>query len=217
MSSTTSNVSATPAVASSPWPQTAAASQDNAQDHSGGPFAALLDAAATAPDNTNTQPQPAAPRTSTAAANQLAAKFATRRNSGTTAQPRARRPTRRHPRLRRKTPIQRQLPSQVQTQQWIQARPRMRRPTKPARHPTILPGQPRPWSPTQRPTPLHRMRRQKPHQTTRTTAAVRPTPAPSWPRRLRPTSRHSPLRRPLSPIWSSLLRRRQPLRLRQTW
>ena len=84
MSSTASNVSATPAVASSPWPQTAAASQDNAQDHSGGPFAALLDAATTAPDTTNTQPQPAAPRTSTAAAaNQLTAKFATRRNSGT--------------------------------------------------------------------------------------------------------------------------------------
>ena len=84
MSSTASNVSATPAVASSPWPQTAAASQDNGQDHSGGPFAALLDAAAAAPDTTNTQPQPAAPRTSTpTAANQLAAKLATRRHSGT--------------------------------------------------------------------------------------------------------------------------------------
>ena len=86
MSSTASNVSATPAVASSPWPQTPAASQDNAQNHGGGPFAALLDAAATAPDTTIPQPapQPAAPRTSTAAAaNQLAAKFATRRNSGT--------------------------------------------------------------------------------------------------------------------------------------
>jgi flagellar hook-length control protein FliK len=83
VSSTASNVSATPAVASSPWPQTAAASQDSAQDHSGGPFAALLDAAATAPDTTNTQPQPAASHTSTAAANQLATKFATRRNSGT--------------------------------------------------------------------------------------------------------------------------------------
>ena len=83
MSSTASNVSATPAVASSPWPQTAAASQDNAQDHSGGPFAALLDAAAAAPDTTNPQPQPAAPRTSTAAANQLAAKIASRRNNGT--------------------------------------------------------------------------------------------------------------------------------------
>ena len=116
------------------------------------------------------------------------------------AQPIARRPARRHPRMRRKAPIQRQLPSQVQTQQWIQARPRMRRPTKPARHSTFLPEQPRPWSPTRRPTPLHRIRRQKPHRTTRTTAAVRPTPAPSWPRRLRPTSRHSPLRRPLSPI-----------------
>jgi flagellar hook-length control protein FliK len=83
VSSTASNVSATPAVASSPWPQTAAASQDNAQDHRDGPFAALLDAAATAPDTTNPQPQPAAPRPSTAAANQFAGKFATRRNSGT--------------------------------------------------------------------------------------------------------------------------------------
>jgi flagellar hook-length control protein FliK len=84
VSSTASNVSATPAVASSPWPQTAAATQDNPQDHGGGPFAALLDAAATTPDTANTQPQPAAPRTSTAAANPLAAKFATHRNSGTT-------------------------------------------------------------------------------------------------------------------------------------
>ncbi len=85
MSSTASNVSVTPAVASSPWPQTAAASQDSAQDHSGGPFAALLDAAAAAPDTTNTQPtpQPAIPRTSIAAANQQAAKFASLRNSGT--------------------------------------------------------------------------------------------------------------------------------------
>src|ERR1700688_2009423 len=81
VSSTASNVSATPAVASSPWPQTAAATQDSTQDHSGGPFAALLDAAATAPDTTNTQPQPAVPRTSAAAAaNQLGAKFATHLN-----------------------------------------------------------------------------------------------------------------------------------------
>jgi flagellar hook-length control protein FliK len=85
VSSTASNVSATPAVASSPWPQTAAATLDNAQDHSGGPFAALVDAAATAPDAANTQPtpQPAVPRASTtAAASQLAAKFATRRSNG---------------------------------------------------------------------------------------------------------------------------------------
>jgi flagellar hook-length control protein FliK len=80
VSSTASNVSATPAVASSPWPQTPAANQDN----SGGPFAAMLDAAA-APDTTNMQPtpQPAAPRASTAA-DQSAAKFSTRGNNGAT-------------------------------------------------------------------------------------------------------------------------------------
>ena len=87
MSSTASNVSAPPAVASSPWPQTPAATQ-NSQDNGGGPFAALLDAAAAAPDTTNTQnaqptPQPATPRASTAA-DQPAAKFPTRRSNGTT-------------------------------------------------------------------------------------------------------------------------------------
>ena len=75
MSSTASNVSVTPAVAPSPWPQTPAATQDNAQDNGGGPFAALLDA--------NTQPQPAAPRTATAT-DQPAAKFSAHRNNGAT-------------------------------------------------------------------------------------------------------------------------------------
>jgi flagellar hook-length control protein FliK len=86
VSSTASNVSAPPAVASSPWPQTPAATQ-NSQDNSGGPFAALLDAAAATPDTTNTQnaqptPQPAAPRASTAA-DQPAAKFSARHSNGT--------------------------------------------------------------------------------------------------------------------------------------
>jgi flagellar hook-length control protein FliK len=67
VSSTASNVSATPAVQSSPWPQTPAATQDS----NAGPFAALLDAAA-APDKTNTQP--VAPKT-LSAADQPAAKF----------------------------------------------------------------------------------------------------------------------------------------------
>jgi flagellar hook-length control protein FliK len=77
VSSTASNVSVTPAVAPSPWPQTPAATQDNAQDNGGGPFAALLDA------NTQPTPQPAAPRTSTAT-DQPAAKFAAHRNNGAT-------------------------------------------------------------------------------------------------------------------------------------
>ena len=77
MSSTASNVSVTPAVAPSPWPQTPAATQDNAQDNGGGPFAALLDA------NTQPTPQPAAPRTATAT-DQPAAKFAAHRNNGAT-------------------------------------------------------------------------------------------------------------------------------------
>jgi flagellar hook-length control protein FliK len=86
VSSTASNVSAPPAVASSPWPQTPAATQ-NSQDNSGGPFAALLDAAAATPDTTNTQnaqptAQPAAPRASTAA-DQPATKFSTRHSNGT--------------------------------------------------------------------------------------------------------------------------------------
>jgi flagellar hook-length control protein FliK len=68
VSSTASNVSATPAVQSSPWPQTPAATQDS----NGGPFAALLDAAATTPDKTNAQP--AIPKTPSAA-DQPAAKF----------------------------------------------------------------------------------------------------------------------------------------------
>jgi len=81
VSSTASNVSATPAVAPSPWPQTPAATQDN----SGGPFAAMLDAAASAPDTANTQPAPqvAAPRTSMAV-DQPAAKISAHRNNGTT-------------------------------------------------------------------------------------------------------------------------------------
>ncbi len=85
MSSTASNISATPAVASSPWPQTPAATQNNSQDNSSGPFAALVDAAATAPDTANTQPtpQPSAPRGSTAA-DQPTAKFSTRRTNGAT-------------------------------------------------------------------------------------------------------------------------------------
>src|ERR1700722_18348626 len=66
VSSTASNVSATPAVAPSPWPQTPAANQDNGS----GPFAALLDAATAAPDTANTQP--AAPHT---AAEHRATKF----------------------------------------------------------------------------------------------------------------------------------------------
>ena len=57
MSSTASNVSATPAAASSPWPQSPPANQDNG----GGPFAALLDAA-TSPDSKNTQPTSATGR-----------------------------------------------------------------------------------------------------------------------------------------------------------
>ena len=48
MSSTASNVSVTPAVASSPWPQTPAATQDNAQGHSGGPNTPPAAAAAAA-------------------------------------------------------------------------------------------------------------------------------------------------------------------------
>jgi flagellar hook-length control protein FliK len=85
VSSTASNVSVTPAVASSPWPQTPAATQNNAQDNGGGPFAAMLNTAAAAPDTTNTQPtpQPAAPRASTAT-DQPAAKFSARRTNGTT-------------------------------------------------------------------------------------------------------------------------------------
>ena len=81
MSSTASNVSATPAVASSPWPQMPAATQDNGD----GPFAAMVDAAATAPDTATTQPapQPAAPRTATAT-DQPTAKFPVRRTNGTT-------------------------------------------------------------------------------------------------------------------------------------
>jgi flagellar hook-length control protein FliK len=82
VSSTASNVSATSAVASSPWPQTPAATQDNAQDNGGGPFAAMLDAAASDTANTQPTPQPAAPRTSTAA--DQPAKFSTRRTNGTT-------------------------------------------------------------------------------------------------------------------------------------
>jgi flagellar hook-length control protein FliK len=82
VSSTASNVSATSAVASSPWPQTPAATQDNAQDNGGGPFAAMLDAAASDTTNTQPTPQPAAPRTSTAA--DQPAKFSTRRSNGTT-------------------------------------------------------------------------------------------------------------------------------------
>src|ERR1700722_7214328 len=74
VSSTASNVSATPAVAPSPWPQTPAANQDNGS----GPFAALLDAATAAPDATNMQP--AAPHTSPAA-DQPATKFSTPRNN----------------------------------------------------------------------------------------------------------------------------------------
>jgi flagellar hook-length control protein FliK len=70
VSSTASNVSATPAVQSSSWPQTPAATPDS-QDNNGRPFAALLDAAA-APDKTNAQP--AAAKTA-AAADQPAAKF----------------------------------------------------------------------------------------------------------------------------------------------
>jgi flagellar hook-length control protein FliK len=71
VSSPASNVSATSAVQSSPWPQTPATTQAS-QDSSTGPFAALLDAAAAAPDKTNTQP--AAPKTPSAA-DQPAAKF----------------------------------------------------------------------------------------------------------------------------------------------
>jgi flagellar hook-length control protein FliK len=85
VSSTASNVSATPAVASSPWPQTPAATQNNSQDNGGGPFAALLDAAAAAPDTAHTQPtpQPAGPRTS-GTAEQPASKFSIRRGNGAT-------------------------------------------------------------------------------------------------------------------------------------
>jgi flagellar hook-length control protein FliK len=85
VSSTASNVSATPAVASSPWPQTAGATQSNSQDNGDGPFASLLDAAAAAPDTATAQPtpQPAAPRASTAT-DQPAAKFSARRTNGTT-------------------------------------------------------------------------------------------------------------------------------------
>jgi flagellar hook-length control protein FliK len=82
VSSTASNVSATPAVASSPWPPTPAAAQNSSQDNGGRPFAALLDAAA-APDTATTQPtpQPATPRTATAT-DQPTAKFSTRSNNG---------------------------------------------------------------------------------------------------------------------------------------
>ncbi|HTC06386.1 MAG TPA: flagellar hook-length control protein FliK [Xanthobacteraceae bacterium] len=85
MSSTASNVSVTPAVAPSPWPQAPAATQDNALDDGGGPFAALVDAAAAAPDTTNPQPvpQPVAPR-AFAAPDQSAAKFSSRRDNGAT-------------------------------------------------------------------------------------------------------------------------------------
>ena len=85
MSSTASNINAPPAVASSPWPQTPAATQNNSPDNGGGPFAALVDAAATAPDTATAQPtpQPSAPRASTAA-DQPAAKFSTRRTNGAT-------------------------------------------------------------------------------------------------------------------------------------
>jgi flagellar hook-length control protein FliK len=76
VSSTASNVSATSAVGSSPRPQTPPAAQDN----SGAPFAALLDAHAAAPD-TQPTPQTAAPRAS-AATDQPAAKFSTRGNNG---------------------------------------------------------------------------------------------------------------------------------------
>jgi flagellar hook-length control protein FliK len=79
VSSTASNVSATPPVQTSPWPQTPAATQDS----NGGPFAALLDAAAATPDKTNAQP--AAPKTPSAA-DQPAAKlsFDPRRPAGAT-------------------------------------------------------------------------------------------------------------------------------------
>ena len=138
------------------------------------------------------------------------------------ARPRARRRTRRRPPTRRKTRTQQQHRWQVQTLRSIQARARTRRPirparphrpTSPARQSTLLPGQRRLSSLTQRRMPLHRIPRQKPHRTTRTTAAVRPIPAPPL-RQRRPTSRHSPLQRPLSPIRSSI--RRRQLRLRRT-
>ena len=86
-----------------------------------------------------------------------------------------------------------------------------------ARHSTLSPGQRRLSSMTQRPMPLHRMRRQKPHRTMAimTRAAVRPTPAlPPPPRR--PTSRRSPLPPPLSPMPSSTRRRQQLLGPRRT-
>jgi flagellar hook-length control protein FliK len=84
VSSTASNVNATPAVPSSPWPQTPAATQNNGQDNGDSPFAAMVDAAA-APDTDNAQPapQPAAPRTSTAA-NQPMAKVSSGRNNSAT-------------------------------------------------------------------------------------------------------------------------------------
>ena len=84
MSSTASNVNATPAVPSSPWPQTPAATQNSGQDNGDSPFAAMVDAAA-APDTDNAQPapQPAAPRTSTAA-NQPMAKVSSGRNNSAT-------------------------------------------------------------------------------------------------------------------------------------
>jgi flagellar hook-length control protein FliK len=83
VSSTASNVNTTPAVPSSPWPQTPAATQNNGQDNGDSPFAAMVDAAAAAPDTANTQPapQPAAPRTPTAA-DQPA--VSARRNNGAT-------------------------------------------------------------------------------------------------------------------------------------
>jgi flagellar hook-length control protein FliK len=85
VSSTASNVSATPAVPSSPWPQMPAATQNTGQDNGDSPFAAMVDAAAAAPDTANTQPapQPAAARASTAA-DQAAAKVSAHRNNGAT-------------------------------------------------------------------------------------------------------------------------------------
>ena len=165
VSSTASNVSATPAVASSPWPQTAAASQDNAQDHGGGPFAALLDAAAAAPDTTNT-----AAATGRPAHVHGGAPINSRRNSppaatvARPAQPRARRRARRRLPARRKTRMPTATPV-ASFKRSGRSKPGPERdanqagtaaPTDiavPARHSTFLPGQPRPPSPTQRPMP----------------------------------------------------------------
>jgi flagellar hook-length control protein FliK len=60
-----------------------AATQNTGQDNGDSPFAAMVDAAAAAPDTGNTQPapQPAAPRLSTAA-DQAAAKVSAHRNNG---------------------------------------------------------------------------------------------------------------------------------------